>query len=220
MEDKDICVKCGEDRNVNGFVKKRLICKKCCNEVSRLYKQNNKEKISAYNKEYKLIHVDDISEYNKKYDQTNRVIIQARQTIYQKERRKRDPEFKMASTLRRRLGKIMKEIGGKKSAKTLELLGCSLNFFKEWLEFRFDSDMTFENHGSYWHVDHVKPCASYDLLDEENQKECFNWKNLQPLYWEENDSKNDKIIIKEINNQKKKVEEFLKMKKSQQEKAS
>jgi hypothetical protein len=205
---------------MNGFIKKRLICRKCVNEVSKLYKKNNKERIFAYNKEYKLIHVDEISEYNARYDKENRTEIQARQTIYQKERRKTDPEFKMAGVLRKRLGSIMKEIGGKKSAKTLELLGCSLNFFKEWLEFRFNSNMTFENHGSYWHVDHVKPCASYDLIDEEDQKECFNWKNLQPLYWKENDSKNDKIIIEDIDNQMDKVDEFLEMKKSQQQKAS
>jgi hypothetical protein len=205
---------------MNGFIKKRLICRKCVNEVSKLYKKNNKERIFAYDKEYKLIHVDEISEYNARYDKENRTEIQARQTIYQKERRKTDPEFKMAGVLRKRLGSIMKEIGGKKSAKTLELLGCSLNFFKEWLEFRFNSNMTFENHGSYWHVDHVKPCASYDLIDEEDQKECFNWKNLQPLYWKENDSKNDKIIIEDIDNQMDKVDEFLEMKKSQQQKAS
>jgi hypothetical protein len=105
----------------------------------------------------------------------------------------------------------MKLTGCKKSSKTLDLLGCSLDFLKAWFEYQFEPDMTFENHGSVWHIDHVTPCASFDMTDEEQQKICFHWKNLQPLYGDENLSKNDKIIDEVIERQKKKVKKFLKI---------
>ncbi len=33
-----------------------------------------------------------------------------------------------------------------------------------------------------WHIDHIRPCASFDLTDPEQQKVCFNFRNLQPLF--------------------------------------
>ena len=52
--------------------------------------------------------------------------------------------------------------------------------------------MTFENYGDYWHMDHIKPCASFDLNDEEEQKKCFHYTNLQPMEGKENMSKGSK----------------------------
>ena len=47
--------------------------------------------------------------------------------------------------------------------------------------------MTWENHGQYgWHVDHIKPCALFDLTKIEEQKKCFHYTNLQPLWWRDN----------------------------------
>jgi hypothetical protein len=53
--------------------------------------------------------------------------------------------------------------------------------------------MTFENYGSYWHVDHVIPCSKFNFENEENIKDCFRWSNLQPLEAKLNISKQDKI---------------------------
>jgi hypothetical protein len=43
-----------------------------------------------------------------------------------------------------------------------------------------------------WHVDHIRPCASFDLTDENQVRVCFNWRNLQPLNGTENKSKQDR----------------------------
>ena len=51
--------------------------------------------------------------------------------------------------------------------------------------------MSWNNYGE-WHVDHIKPCAKFDLSEEEQQKKCFNYKNLQPLWGEDNLKKGDK----------------------------
>ena len=77
----------------------------------------------------------------------------------------------------------------------MKLIGCSVDFLKQHLELQFKGRMGWNNYGFYgWHVDHIKPCASFDLTDTEQQKECFNYTNLQPLWWHENASKSDKIL--------------------------
>jgi hypothetical protein len=73
-----------------------------------------------------------------------------------------------------------------KSASTLELLGCSLDQLRVHLESQFCHGMTWENHGPVWHIDHIRPCASFDLLDPVQQRACFHYTNLQPLLALEN----------------------------------
>lgn len=96
-----------------------------------------------------------------------------------------------------------------KKTRTLKYLGCDFEFFKEWLEYQFDDKMNWENYGSYWHMDHVKPCNSYDLSKDEDINECFNWKNYRPLEGIENIIKSDKVIKSVINNHKNIVKKFL-----------
>ena len=61
------------------------------------------------------------------------------------------------------------------------------------LERQFTQGMTKENHGKYgWHVDHIKPCSSFDLSDIEQQKLCFHYTNLQPLWAKDNIKKSNK----------------------------
>lgn len=76
----------------------------------------------------------------------------------------------------------------------MELVGCSLEFLKSHLEKQFDDKMTWDNYGNFWHIDHVRPIASFDLSLEEEQKKCFNWRNLQPLEGKENIRKGAKIL--------------------------
>lgn len=70
------------------------------------------------------------------------------------------------------------------------LIGCSVEELKTHLEKQFQPGMTFENYGA-WHVDHIRPCASFDLQDPKQAAECFNWRNLQPLWAADNIRKSD-----------------------------
>lgn len=72
----------------------------------------------------------------------------------------------------------------------MELVGCSIDKLKQHLESKFTEGMSWDNYGD-WHVDHIKPCASFDLSDPEQQRLCFNYKNLQPLWAADNLSKGD-----------------------------
>ena len=82
-----------------------------------------------------------------------------------------------------------------KTSKSLELLGSTIQEAREHLEKQFKEGMTWDNHGHKgWHIDHIIPCASFDLTDPEQQKKCFHYTNLQPLWAKENISKGSKII--------------------------
>lgn len=101
----------------------------------------------------------------------------------------RFPIKKVARNLRHRLYKILK---GERSAVHLnDLTGCSLEFLKKHLESQFKEGMGWDNYG-LWHVDHIRPCESFNFRFAEQQRECFHWTNLQPLWGIENISKNAK----------------------------
>lgn len=91
-----------------------------------------------------------------------------------------NPSFRLSRLLRSRIWNALKN--NRKAAHTIELIGCKWSELRMWLEFQFQDGMTWENYGPIWHVDHIQPCASFDLSDPEQQKECFNYKNLQPLF--------------------------------------
>ena len=88
-------------------------------------------------------------------------------------------------TLRSRLYNALKRKSAEKCSSTMELIGCSVNFLKKYIEDQFEDGMTWENHG-LWHIDHRKPCSSFNLTKEQQQKECFHYTNLQPLWAKDN----------------------------------
>jgi len=76
--------------------------------------------------------------------------------------------------------------GARKAARTMELVGCTIAEIRAHLESKFSPGMTWENCGrNGWHIDHIRPCDSFDLEDSDQQRICFHFTNLQPL-WEPN----------------------------------
>jgi hypothetical protein len=93
-------------------------------------------------------------------------------------------------------GRIRKAITkGYKSAATLKLLGCSIQELKKYLELKFSEGMSWNNYGE-WHIDHIRPCCSFDLTKSDEQEKCFNYTNLQPLWAEDNLKKADRLDYK------------------------
>ena len=108
--------------------------------------------------------------------------------LKRKNRVKDNPELKLRANMSRRILLALK--GGTKSAATQVLLGCPASYLKVWIQSQFTPGMTWENHGQFgWHVDHIKPCCSFDLSDPIEQKRCFHYTNLRPLWWNDNLSK-------------------------------
>jgi len=115
---------------------------------------------------------------------------QAKNTAYIRKRRSIDPGFRLLTNMRRRIALALRRT--KKQDTTLSLCGCSLSALKSHLAKQFSNGMTWENYGQ-WHVDHIRPCCSFDLTDANQQKECFHFSNLQPLWAGDNMTKHTKF---------------------------
>lgn len=124
----------------------------------------------------------------KTYRAANREKMNAAKLAWQKNQLKTNPSYQVARNVRERIRFALFAAGGIKCAKSMDLLGCSVEYLRGYLEAAFESGMTWENYGT-WHIDHIIPCASFDLTNIEAQKECFHYSNLQPLWAEDNLSK-------------------------------
>ena len=153
------------------------------------YNERNKEKIYKKNKEWRNNNIEKVKEYGKNYFQTNK------KEIIEKRRYRRStiPECKLAHNLRSRFHNTLKSQNKKKINKTFELIGCSQQFLRNWIEFQLFGDMKIENYGVDFVWDHCLPIASFNLFNEDELRKCFNWKNLRPIRPKENMSKGDKV---------------------------
>lgn len=161
-------------------------------ESTRKYRENNREKVRrasikwvrenrehclANNRRYKILNADKERSYRRKYV-SNKL--------------KSDPCFKIKHLLRCRIKRALKSI--KKSKRTEEMVGCDMDFLRRYFEERFKDGMSWGNHGvNGWHIDHIIPCAHFDLSDAEQRLKCFHYTNLQPLWAKENREKRDKL---------------------------
>jgi hypothetical protein len=162
------------------------------NSYDKDYRQQNLEKIKAYQKEYYLRNKEKIKDKQRSYAVNNKDKVNRKNVRYRSRRLKKDVNFHVLHNLRNRLIKSLN--GSYKPTKSLELIGCTSEFLKAHLESKFKDGMTWENYGHKgWHIDHIRPCASFNLEDPEEQKLCFNYKNLQPLWSQENFLKSDKF---------------------------
>lgn len=205
-----ICPSCKVLKAIEEYKYGRTKCYSCFKQQSREWKAKNKDKVAAYNKEYKAENREEISKYNSKYNIENRAAIQKRSTANTARLKQENPSFKMACTLRARIYQALKADKATKVDHTLTLLGCPIDFFRKWLEYCFEDDMSFENHGEVWHVDHTVPCAKFNLTIESEQRKCFHWSNMKPMYARENISKNCNATEKELKKHEDKLVEFLK----------
>ena len=161
--------------------------KKRVNKRNKAWSQNNKDKVRKANKQNRLRNL----EYYRKW-----------YAAYASRQRKINPQFNMRERLSRRihdaLNRYIKE--GKRFG-TLTYTGCSIAFLVKHIEKQFKDGMNWENRNK-WHIDHIRPCASFDLTDTKQQLECFHYTNLQPLWAFDNISKGKKIICGDITSPK------------------
>ncbi len=146
-------------------------------QKSREFFKNNRNYFKT--KEYKVKK----AIYDTNYRKLNKDKIRIRLTKYMRAKRSIDISFKLSQYLRNRIYYALK--GNIKSKHTIELLGCSIEQLKSHLEKKFTKGMSWNNYGK-WHVDHIKPCASFDLSKASEQRKCFHYNNLQPLWAIEN----------------------------------
>ena len=111
---------------------------------------------------------------------------------YFQNRSEEDVNFRLISNLRNRTASAIRQGKGIKQQKTENLLGCTIGDARDHIESQFDDGMSWDNWAmDGWHLDHIRPCISFNMEDERQQFVCFNYRNLMPLRGEENLSKND-----------------------------
>jgi hypothetical protein len=151
------------------------------------YAERNRDKLKKYQREYYLKNKEKLLEDSKEYYKNN----YKKQYEYRKSKLKNNAGFRIACNLRSRIRQAIMNQNANKANKTVALLGCSTLYLKTYLELLFLPGMSWENYGE-WHIDHIKPCASFDLTKKEEQLMCFHYTNLQPLWALDNISKGAK----------------------------
>ena len=159
---KRICSKCQIKKTLKHFSVQQAQCKECQKSWAENWRKTNQN------------YRDNTRKYEAKIKRENTVVYQ---------------NIKLRANLRQRIRMALQI--NTKTGSTLELIGCSIKELRTYLEAKFLPDMTWENYG-LWHIDHIKPCSSFDLSLKSEQKKCFNYSNLQPLWAKDNLSKGDK----------------------------
>lgn len=204
------CSYCKEFKSLDCFGKHRKhkdglqsVCKECKKITDKKYRTNNHEKVLQMKKNYRENNKEKV--YNQKRKcylakrdwylnkfKNYREIHKDEINNYCNEKYKNNVNYRIAKLLR---GRILKVLGRfYKSDKTMKLIGCSLEQLKQRLQKTAISngylDFNINTYsGKEYHIDHIMPCSIFDLSKEEEQKKCFNWRNLQILTAHENISK-------------------------------
>lgn len=194
------CNRCKQELETSCFHKNKAFpdglahyCKPCRNQY---YKDS--PSAQAYNKKYPIEQREKRrATVRKSYEKNKIKISNRRRERYRlnkekhalKERKRRENiQYKIKSNVSRRIRSYFKK--WKFNLKTTDILGCSAEFFKNYIESKFKDGMSWNNYGMYgWHLDHIKPCVCFDLTDEKQLRECFHYSNFQPLWASENISK-------------------------------
>lgn len=200
------CKKCKLPKSLDDFPKKKdskdgkhWLCKLCINQRNKEYRDSNTEllkkarknhyqknlqKMRKEKRDYCKQHRKEKQIYDVGYRKQNKEKIAKYKKDWEKERR-HDPIFKLKRNLRRRVHHALKD--NYKSAHTMELIGCTIEEFKEHIEKQFQDGMSWENWGpDGWHIDHIIPCYKFDLSKPEEQRKCFHYTNQRPLWATDN----------------------------------
>lgn len=202
------CIKCLIEKSLSEFHKKSdskdgkcPLCKICNGAKTKQWKQDNLEQYKKTYESWRSIHrprkkivdanyrvnnIERIKKEKARYYQKHKQEI----NIKVKTKLQTNPIYKLRHSLRTRLKDSLRR--GTKSGSFVRDLGCSVHELKQYLESKFKSGMTWENHGD-WHIDHIKPLSSFDLTDRDQFLQACHYTNLQPLWAEENLKKGNKL---------------------------
>jgi len=172
------------------------------------YYLKNKDRILAYNKEwrqnnptYKSLEKSRLAQ--KKYSQSLKGEMARRKYNQTSERKKahrekdyrehhNNPKMKLNRSMH---GGICCSLKGNKHSRHWEsLVSYTLEDLIKHLEKQFKGGMTWENYGG-WHLDHKVPKSVFNFSKPEHLdfRRCWSLSNLQPMWAKENISKSSKL---------------------------
>jgi hypothetical protein len=170
-------------------------------DYHKRYREDNREDISKKRKEYYKKNKDKIKKYQfdnkehlnskkKEYRDVNKDYFNSLNREYIKKRKENNPLFKLTCSIRTLITQSFKGQFTTKAKKTIEILGCDFETFKEHIETQFTDDMSWNNYASYWQLDHKTPISWSEC--EEDVYKLNHYTNFQPLFWKENISKGNR----------------------------
>lgn len=172
------------------FPEKVRASKKKCNLKHGYYYEYSLN----YRKKHPEVYSKSARRYRRKYPDRCRIAA----CLKRRKDRREKLGYRILESLRGRVRSALK--GTAKSKRTLELLGCSVDSFRIYIESKFETGMTWSNYGKNgWELDHIIPCAIFDLTKPEHQQRCFHFSNLQPLWRSDNLKKGNSISTSQFN---------------------
>jgi hypothetical protein len=197
LANKERLAKMGKERRQRTENKERSRAYCAKKRATTEHKQYMREYLEVWNKENKK----ELREYCKQYYSTNKEILSEKAAVRrtteefkekERYRYRTNPEYKLARLLRGRLKRMLKVNNTTKTDSALSLVGCTVEELKDYIEKQWLPGMTWENHSpTGWHIDHIKPCNTFNLIDIKQQKICFHYTNLRPLWAKDNLSRPD-----------------------------
>ena len=184
------CIECKLIKDNDLFVKGRNLCKDCYKIYKKNYRIKNLEYIKEKNKKYYLENKEVIcnnqkekyelnKDNQKEYASLNKEKISLYKREYQRNRRKNDPIFRLKYLVGRLIRNSIKCKGLSKNKKSIDILGCDIEFLKLYLEERFVDGMNWDNYGIVWDIDHIVPLST--ARTEDDIIRLNHYTNLQPL---------------------------------------
>lgn len=190
-KDKEYIGKTREKRNI--YLKEYYAKNK---ESATIYKKDkylkNRDAEIQKRKEWYNNNKDKHKIARNKYAAENKDSLREARRKWENNRLKTDVNYNLQKSLRNRIRLSLKGFY-KKDKGTEELIGCTIEFFKKYIESQFLEGMTWGNWKfDGWHIDHKIPISWFNLENENCKKLAFSYKNMQPLWAADNFLKNSK----------------------------
>lgn len=163
---------------------------KCASCYRRFCYQQNGDSERKRQREYARLNSAKRAESNKKWRESNPETARTSKNRSRRRRYANDATYRFLTVARCRVNEVFRSLPIVRP-RSIDLLGCAPERFRAHLAEQFRPGMTVENHGRVWHIDHIIPCARFDLSKPEHVRVCFHYTNLQPLFVAENLIKND-----------------------------
>ena len=217
IECDKLCEKCNINYPINNYRKYSedkfgKTCKKCLNELDKIRKKNLRQKKAETTfvkcekcQEEKALNC--FAKLKKFYKKKICIscypkFLTDQKTEWCKKEHDTNMNYRIKKSLAARLRTVLV-----KTDTTMNYIGCNIQYLREWFEYNFTIEMSWDNYGSYWSIDHIIPVCKFDLTLEDEKLKCWNWSNMMPVTVKYNSSKKE-IDMEQINNIVNKIEKF------------
>lgn len=192
-----ICKMCNSSYGLDEFYNKKeasdgkhIYCKTCMKQEKKQYYAETKHVRADYYKTYRDQNKEYFNNYCHNHYHTKKELYRA----WEKNRYYTDPAYRIKKVTGARIHEALKTYQTLKRNRTIEYLGCTMEEYTQYLEQMFTPDMSWDNYGGYWEIDHIKPIDAFDLNDEKQLYEAFKYTNTQPLKKEDNREKSNRYL--------------------------